>query len=83
MLSQCGHVRLIHDAGFYLEGTIFPPAIDQAYVYVSSHGSAIIGMDLVGRVEANYDSGKIPIIPPVFWPGVSCFTPFTHIVAHK
>ncbi|TFK91426.1 hypothetical protein K466DRAFT_482749 [Polyporus arcularius HHB13444] len=57
--------------GFYLEGTIFPPGINQAYVYVSSHGSATVGLQLTGRASASYNSGKIPIIPPVYWPGLS------------
>lgn len=58
-------------AGFYLEGTIFPPVINQAYIYVSSHGSATIGLELAGRAAASYNSDKVPIIPPIFWPGVS------------
>ncbi|KAI0364302.1 hypothetical protein BV20DRAFT_956503, partial [Pilatotrama ljubarskyi] len=57
--------------GFYLEGTIFPPGIDQAYVYVSSHGQATIGLTLAGRASASYDSGKVALIPPVYWPGLS------------
>ncbi len=54
-----------------MEGTLFPPNINQAYVYVSSHGSATIGLELAGRASASYNSNKIAIIPPVFWPGVS------------
>ena len=63
------HLNLL--AGFYLEGTLFPPNINQAYVYVSSHGSATIGLELAGRAAASYNSNKVAIIPPVFWPGVS------------
>ena len=58
-------------AGLYLEGTLFPPKISRAYLYVSSHGSATIGLQLAGRAAASYNSNKVAIIPPVFWPGVS------------
>ena len=75
MLDDAAHNRyefqLNASTGFYLEGTLFPPNINQAYVYVSSHGSATIGLELVGRAAAKYDSDKVAIIPPLFWPGVS------------
>lgn len=72
--TVCYEALLSTDTGFYLEGTLFPPVINQAYIYVSSHGSATIGLELVGRASASYNSNKVPIIPPVFWPGVSLYS---------
>ncbi|KAI0350483.1 hypothetical protein OH77DRAFT_1430947 [Trametes cingulata] len=70
-LTAQGGAEYNVEYGFYLEGTIFPPGINQAYVYVSSHGQATVGLTLTGRASASYNSGKIPIIPPVYWPGLS------------
>ncbi|PIL32554.1 hypothetical protein GSI_05257 [Ganoderma sinense ZZ0214-1] len=70
-LTASGNAQANVEYGFYLEGTLFPPAINQAYVYVSSHGSATIGLELAGRAAASYNSNKVAIIPPVFWPGLS------------
>ncbi|KAM5541622.1 hypothetical protein V8D89_004812 [Ganoderma adspersum] len=44
---------------------------NMAYIYVSSHGSATIGPELAGQAVASYNSDKVPIIPPIFWPGLS------------
>lgn len=56
--------------GFYLEGTIFPVAVNQAYVYAKSDASASLGFVLTGKAQLQYDSGRVALIPPITWPGV-------------
>ncbi|KAJ3019388.1 hypothetical protein NUW54_g96 [Trametes sanguinea] len=70
-LTAQGSADYMVEYGFYLEGTIFPPDIDQAYIYVSSQGSATIGLEMAGRAQADYNSGQVAIIPPIYWPGLS------------
>ncbi|KZV65860.1 hypothetical protein PENSPDRAFT_586185 [Peniophora sp. CONT] len=57
--------------GFYLEGQIFPPKINQAYVYASNDGSATLGFEISGKAGIQYDTSKVQIIPSITWPGLS------------
>ena len=58
-------------SGFYLEGQIFPPKINQAYLYASNEGSATLGFEISGKAGIEYDSDKLQIVPSISWPGVS------------
>ncbi|KAJ6518854.1 hypothetical protein C8R45DRAFT_808535, partial [Mycena sanguinolenta] len=56
--------------GFYLEGSIFPFNIDSAYIYANSDASASLGFQISGRATVKYDSGRVPLIPEIAWPGL-------------
>ena len=57
--------------GFYLEGQIFPPQINQAYVYASNDGSATLGFEITGKAGIQFDTSKAQLLS-LNWPGVSC-----------
>ncbi|KZW01443.1 hypothetical protein EXIGLDRAFT_789286 [Exidia glandulosa HHB12029] len=57
--------------GFYLEGQIFPPQINQAYVYASNDGSATLGFEISGKAGITYNTGKVKMIPSINWPGTN------------
>ncbi|VDC05350.1 unnamed protein product [Peniophora sp. CBMAI 1063] len=65
--SATAHVEY----GFYLEGQIFPPQINQAYVYASNDGSATLGFEITGKAGIKYDTSKVKLIPSINWPGLS------------
>lgn len=70
LCMQCIDLLTRH-AGFYLEGQIFPPQINQAYVYASNDGSATLGFEISGKAQIKYDTSKTMLIPSINWPGVS------------
>ncbi|KAJ7283211.1 hypothetical protein C8J57DRAFT_1675526 [Mycena rebaudengoi] len=70
-ISVSGSASLHLRYGYYMEGTLFPPGINQAYVYASSDASAQLGFEMSGKATATYDSGRIHLIPEVSWPGLS------------
>ncbi|KAJ7174361.1 hypothetical protein C8R46DRAFT_815761, partial [Mycena filopes] len=73
-ISVSGSARLHITYGYYMEGTLFPPAVNQAYVYASSDASASLGFEMSGKATASYNSGRVPLIPEISWPGVSAPT---------
>jgi hypothetical protein len=56
--------------GFYLEGSLFPFNVDAAYVYANSDAFASLGFEVTGRASLQYDTGRVPLIPELAWPGV-------------
>ncbi|KAI0916647.1 hypothetical protein AcW1_010187 [Taiwanofungus camphoratus] len=72
-LSVFGNANLHVRYGFYMQGTIFPTNINDAYVYASSDASASLGFELSGKAKATYSSGRVPIIPQIAWPGLSYY----------
>uniref|UniRef100_A0A8H7XJL8 Chitinase n=1 Tax=Psilocybe cubensis TaxID=181762 RepID=A0A8H7XJL8_PSICU len=65
-----GNARAHLNYGFYLEGSLFPLNVDSAYVYANSDASASLGFAVTGRAELQYDTGRIPLVPELAWPGL-------------
>ncbi|KAF8966666.1 hypothetical protein BDZ97DRAFT_1807457 [Flammula alnicola] len=69
-ITAQGLARAHLNYGFYLEGSLFPFNVDAAYVYANSDASASLGFEVSGRAALQYDTGRVPLIPELAWPGV-------------
>jgi hypothetical protein len=78
-ISLTGQANLNARYGFYLQGTIVPPAVSAAYVHFSSDASASATFTLKGTAAVTYNSDRIQFasfgFPGLYYPGLLTIGP--------
>ncbi|KAJ6460467.1 hypothetical protein C8R47DRAFT_994030, partial [Mycena vitilis] len=73
--------------GYYLEATIVPPAVQQAYVYFKAGSSELnfhtAAFTITGIAAASWDSGRYELVnfgfPGLYYPGLLTLGPSLHL----
>jgi hypothetical protein len=84
-ISVAGVAQASSEFGYYLEATIVPPAIQQAYVYLSAGASARATFTLEGTAKAEWSSLPYELVsfgfPGLHYPGLLTLGPSLHLYA--
>ncbi|KAH9919518.1 uncharacterized protein B0H18DRAFT_1122441 [Fomitopsis serialis] len=84
-ISVYGNAQISSQFGYYLEATVVPPAIQQAYVYVDVGASASATFTIQGLAKAEWNSGQYELIsfgfPGLYYPGLLTLGPSLHLYA--
>lgn len=78
-ISVHASARAVASLGYYLEATVVPPAIQQAYVYVKTSATAQATFSITGMAGVDFDSEKVTIstigFPGLHYPGLLTLGP--------
>ncbi|PPR00468.1 hypothetical protein CVT24_004529 [Panaeolus cyanescens] len=73
-ISLTGNAQMTARYGFYLQGTVVPPAVTAAYVHFSSDASASAQLTLKGEASVTYNSQTVRFasfgFPGLYYPGL-------------
>lgn len=82
-ISVTGTAQITSQFGYYLEATIVPPAIQQAYVFFEAGAGAQASFIIQGLAEAHYGSGRQELatfgFPGLYYPGLLTLGPSLHL----
>ncbi|KAF8816939.1 hypothetical protein BYT27DRAFT_6953579 [Phlegmacium glaucopus] len=82
-ISVTGTAQVSSQFGYYLEATIVPPAIQQAYVFFDAGAGAQASFTITGLAEAHYSSGRQELatfgFPGLYYPGLLTIGPSLHL----
>lgn len=82
-ISVDGRAQVRSLFGYYLEASVVPPSIQQAYVYLQAGASAQATFTVTGLASANFDSEKAELIsfgfPGLSYPGLLTLGPSLHL----
>uniref|UniRef100_A0A8H7Y0R9 Uncharacterized protein n=1 Tax=Psilocybe cubensis TaxID=181762 RepID=A0A8H7Y0R9_PSICU len=82
-ISVTGTAQITSQFGYYLEATIVPPAIQQAYVFFDAGAGAQASFTITGLAEAHYGSGRRELatfgFPGLYYPGLLTLGPSLHL----
>ncbi|KAF8214839.1 hypothetical protein K438DRAFT_1955885 [Mycena galopus ATCC 62051] len=77
-ISVSGFAAVNSQFGYYLEATIVPPAVQQAYVYFKAAAFTITGI-----ASASWNSGRYELVnfgfPGLYYPGLLTLGPSLHL----
>ncbi|GJJ07068.1 hypothetical protein Clacol_001267 [Clathrus columnatus] len=78
-ISVSGSAQAVSDFGYYLEASVVPPAIQEAYVFVRASASAQATFSITGMAAVTFDSEKTELIsfgfPGLYYPGLLTLGP--------
>ncbi|KAF8963452.1 hypothetical protein BDZ97DRAFT_1904916 [Flammula alnicola] len=82
-ISVTGTAQITSQFGYYLEATIVPPSIQQAYVFFDAGAGAQASFTITGLAEAHYGSGRQELatfgFPGLYYPGLLTLGPSLHL----
>ncbi|KAJ7203385.1 hypothetical protein GGX14DRAFT_309849, partial [Mycena pura] len=82
-ITVSGSASIDSQFGYYLEATIVPPAVQQAYVYFKAGAGAQATFTITGVAAASWDSGRTELIsfgfPGLYYPGLLTLGPSLHL----
>ncbi|KAF9559713.1 hypothetical protein CPC08DRAFT_505392 [Agrocybe pediades] len=82
-ITISGTAQVTSAFGYYLEASVVPPAIQQAYVYVKAGAGAQATFSIVGLAEAQFDSERLELVsfgfPGLYYPGLLTIGPSLHL----
>ncbi|KAK2461060.1 hypothetical protein APHAL10511_006907 [Amanita phalloides] len=82
-ISVTGSAQISSQFGYYLEATIVPPAVQQAYVFFDAGAGAQASFVISGMAEAHYGSGRQELasfgFPGLYYPGLLTIGPSLHL----
>ncbi|TFY61110.1 hypothetical protein EVJ58_g4713 [Rhodofomes roseus] len=82
-ISVSGNAQINSQFGYYLEATVVPPAIQQAYIYVNAGASASAMFTMTGLAKAEWSSDQYELIsfgfPGLYYPGLLTLGPSLHL----
>uniref|UniRef100_A0A8H7XM16 GH18 domain-containing protein n=1 Tax=Psilocybe cubensis TaxID=181762 RepID=A0A8H7XM16_PSICU len=82
-ISVTGTAQITSQFGYYLEATIVPPAVQQAYVFFDAGAGAQASFTISGLAEAHYTSGRRELatfgFPGLYYPGLLTLGPSLHL----
>ncbi|EIW85796.1 hypothetical protein CONPUDRAFT_142199 [Coniophora puteana RWD-64-598 SS2] len=80
------HASLSAKYGYYVQGSVIPPAIDKAYLYFTSNAHADAGILIKGEAKASYKSQRLQVanlgFPGLYYPGLITIGPALNIEAY-
>ncbi|EIW77830.1 hypothetical protein CONPUDRAFT_145980 [Coniophora puteana RWD-64-598 SS2] len=72
--------------GYYLQGSVVPPAVDSAYLYFDSNAQAHIDLSITGRAKASYETNRLQLgnfgFPGLYVPGIITLGPSLNVEAY-
>lgn len=78
-ISVSGNAQAVSDFGYYLEASIVPPAVQEAYVFVRAAAGAQATFSITGMAAVNFDSEKTELasfgFPGLYYPGLLTLGP--------
>nr|GAT44459.1 predicted protein [Mycena chlorophos] len=82
-ISVTGFASVNTQFGYYLEATIVPPAVQQAYVYFKAGAGAEAAFIITGVASTQWDSGRYELVnfgfPGLYYPGLLTLGPSLHL----
>ncbi|KAH9829398.1 uncharacterized protein C8Q71DRAFT_863325 [Rhodofomes roseus] len=82
-ISVSGNAQINSQFGYYLEATVVPPAIQQAYIHVNAGASASAMFTMTGLAKAEWSSDQYELIsfgfPGLYYPGLLTLGPSLHL----
>ncbi|KAF7296727.1 Chitin-binding type-1 domain-containing protein [Mycena chlorophos] len=82
-ISVTGYASINTQFGYYLEATVVPPAVQQAYVYFKAGAAAEAEFVITGIASAQWDSGRYELVnfgfPGLYYPGLLTLGPSLHL----
>ncbi|KAJ7264087.1 hypothetical protein B0H12DRAFT_1102814 [Mycena haematopus] len=82
-ISVSGFAAVNTQFGYYLEATIVPPAVQQAYVYFKAGAGAEAAFTITGIASASWNSGRYELVnfgfPGLYYPGLLTLGPSLHL----
>ncbi|KAF7296695.1 Chitin-binding type-1 domain-containing protein [Mycena chlorophos] len=82
-ISVTGFASVNTQFGYYLEATIVPPAVQQAYVYFQAGAGAEAAFIITGIASTQWDSGRYELVnfgfPGLYYPGLLTLGPSLHL----
>ncbi|KAJ7779316.1 hypothetical protein DFH07DRAFT_794677 [Mycena maculata] len=82
-ISVSGFAQVSTQFGYYLEATVVPPAVQQAYVYFKAGAGAEAAFTITGIASASWTSGRYELVnfgfPGLYYPGLLTLGPSLHL----
>ncbi|KAF5329772.1 hypothetical protein D9619_009132 [Psilocybe cf. subviscida] len=82
-ISVSGHASFLASFGYYLEATVVPPEIQQAYLFAKSEASASATFTIEALAGIDFSSDRSELIsfgfPGLYYPGLLTLGPSLHI----
>ncbi|KAF8144038.1 hypothetical protein K438DRAFT_1874697 [Mycena galopus ATCC 62051] len=82
-ISVSGFAQVTSQFGYYLEATVVPPAVQQAYVYFKAGAGAEAAFTITGIASASWTSGRYELVnfgfPGLYYPGLLTLGPSLHL----
>lgn len=82
-ISVTGSATVTSSFGYYLEASIVPPAIQEAYVFFDAGANAQASFTIKGNAEAHYNSERQELavfgFPGLYYPGLLTLGPSLHL----
>ncbi|KAI5116231.1 hypothetical protein M0805_001223 [Coniferiporia weirii] len=82
-ISVSGFASVSSSFGYYLEATIVPPDVLQAYVFFRAGAQAQASFTIQGLAEASFDSNRYELasfgFPGLYYPGLLTLGPSLHL----
>ncbi|KAJ6601544.1 hypothetical protein B0H10DRAFT_2440958 [Mycena sp. CBHHK59/15] len=82
-ISISGDASVTSQFGYYLEASVIPPSIQQAYVYFKAGAGASATLTVDGAAEAHFSSDRAELtsfgFPGLYYPGLLTLGPSLHL----